>query len=923
MNINYFYGKTMLSNEGKNYSTQWSNFIKLFEKPIVQNIEYNELQKLLVEKNNLQNIHVSDRTKEQRQQLKLLQDKISNYKNVHYIIGGNFSANKRTNGDDALLYRNLIALDIDNCNEKIWEKLKVFDNTEYLLHSSFSHSPEKPKLRLFIPINNNIRNKHDYINIVTNIITYNGFSLQNKDNLDGDIDQASTKFNQLMFLPNIPKNGEYILKHNKGEILNINDYKTKENTIFDSTEKKNNGTKIQSPYDMKDQSIIKKFCIKYNIHQCIKEFLSDIYIDRKGDRYTYSLSSSKHGAIVYSDQYNNPAIFLYSNHGSDPLNDYHCHNSFDLIKEYKFGGNIDKTIEWVKTLFPQPVNKKVDIFEKINQAISDIKKNEKILPLADGCFLPVNYKSGYYMVKQGFCKRYIFKQTNEIGNKEEIYVDKILIPIKIYPTKIIHVEEQEIEFNNKIYMDNDSFSSIAKFKTWLKQFGKMLYFDGDTKDITGFEKYIKLYAKFADLKIIQGTEKLGWSKDFKSFNPYTENSLFIKDDKQFDFLLECFEKNGNYEIWKENVNKYNNNDIFRLIFNTSLSSPLVKLLRRPPVWVHHYEAASTGKTPAAYAAASIWAKPGENYYTPNFNITRAGIEFLWHTLNNLPCILQDTQNLDKSMKDKLSEIIYDMFNGSGKIRGNIVGKNHKIKIWNLSMITNGEQKILQGNEFEGATKRLIEISGLPFKNTKEAKIARDIFQDNYGFYGEDFIKIIIKYKKEIKDLILQIEDEISNDINIETHIESISTLIICDYLFNVYCMNKEKEKTIQDSINWGLNILKLLPLKADIDKTTLALSKINEFVLSNTHRFRLECPQGRVGFFQNGIVYFFPEELKILLKKWDIPQDRFFKDIKEMDIVLTDNKQNFKPKFYNNRTIRPIAFNNIDLEGIENIDEYR
>ena len=61
MNINYFYGKTMLSNEGKNYSTQWSNFIKLFEKPIVQNIEYNELQKLLVEKNNLQNIHVSDK----------------------------------------------------------------------------------------------------------------------------------------------------------------------------------------------------------------------------------------------------------------------------------------------------------------------------------------------------------------------------------------------------------------------------------------------------------------------------------------------------------------------------------------------------------------------------------------------------------------------------------------------------------------------------------------------------------------------------------------------------------------------------------------------------------------------------------------------------------------------------------------------
>ena len=350
----------MLSNEGKNYSTQWNDFIKLFEKPIVQNIEYNELQKLLIEKNNLQNIHVSSRTEEQRQQLKLLQDKISNYKNVHYIIGGNFSANKRSNGDDALLYRNLIALDIDNCDEKIWEKLKVFDNTEYLLHTSFSHSPKHTKLRIFFPINVLIDNKHNYVDIVTNIITYNGFSLQNKNNPNGEVDQASVKFNQLMFLPNIPKNGEYILKHNKGKFLDIEKYITKENTIKENTINKKQEIKI-SPFQMKDQSIIKKFCTKYNIHQCIKEFLSDIYIDRKGDRYTYSLGSSKHGAVVYPDQRNNPAVFLYSNHGSDPLNDYHCHDSFDLIKESKFGGNFDKALDWAKKIInPQPVDKQVE-----------------------------------------------------------------------------------------------------------------------------------------------------------------------------------------------------------------------------------------------------------------------------------------------------------------------------------------------------------------------------------------------------------------------------------------------------------------------------------------------------------------------------------------------------------------------------------
>lgn len=94
--------------------------------------------------------------------------------------------------------------------------------------------------------------------------------------------------------------------------------------------------------------------------------------------------------------------------------------------------------------------------------------------------------------------------------------------------------------------------------------------------------------------------------------------------------------------------------------------------------------------------------------------------------------------------------------------------------------------------------------------------------------------------------------------------------------------------------------------------------------MSNTHRFRQDCPQGRVGFFQDGIVYFFPEELKNLLNQWEIPIDRFNKDIKEKEIVLLDKHNRFKTKFYNNRTIRPIAFNNIDINNIiEKIDDYK
>ena len=168
------------------------------------------------------------------------------------------------------------------------------------------------------------------------------------------------------------------------------------------------------------------------------------------------------------------------------------------------------------------------------------------------------------------------------------------------------------------------------------------------------------------------------------------------------------------------------------------------------------------------------------------------------------------------------------------------------------------------------------------------------------------------------------EQKINNNLNIETHIESISTLIVCDYLFNVYCLNKNKEKAIDNSINWGLRILKQLPYKDTVDKTTIAIEKINEFALSNTHRFRPECQQGRIGWFKDGNVYFYPDEFKKLLISWNIPVDRFYKEVKEKGVKIIDDNNQFKQVKHNNRNIRAIAFTNIDIDNlIENIHEYR
>ena len=537
-----------------------------------------------------------------------------------------------------------------------------------------------------------------------------------------------------------------------------------------------------------------------------------------------------------------------------------------------------------------------NIFIKINNYLSDLRKSEELCNLSEGCFLPGNFKTGLYMVDKGICKRYIFKNKNEDGEKEELYSDKVLVPTKIYPTKIIFCDgKEEVEYNNKVFCENDSFSTVAKFKTWIKSFGKFLYFDGDTSDLVLIEKYINVYRQQSGLKTIKATSKLGWTKDNK-FNPYSKNQIFIKDENvEVNNLIESFEKKGNFEIWKEYINKYSKNDTFKIYLNTSLAAPLVSLIKRPSFWVHDYAPANVGKTPALYAAASIWANPEK--YAPAFNTTRVGLEFKLHTLGNLPCLFDDSQNLNDWGKSHISSLVYDLANGHGKTRGNIKGELQQSKFWYTTMLTNGEQPLLSGNEFEGAIKRLMEFDTAPFKDHVEAREARSIFLNNYGFAGEKFIEVLVKYKEEINKLSVKIEEIINNDRNYPTHIQNVVTMSICDYILNYYILGNSQLKSFESSISWAKRILELLPGEKETDKINIGLNLVNEYVISNTHRFRTECPQGRVGFFRNGEVYFYPNEFKKLLNDWNIPEKRFLKEIKKLDITVTDDNNNFKWRF--------------------------
>lgn len=88
--------------------------------------------------------------------------------------------------------------------------------------------------------------------------------------------------------------------------------------------------------------LVGAFCRVYDIHSAVESYLSDIY-RRDGNRYTYLEGSTAKGVAVYGmDRDDTRALWVYSNHATDPANGMLC-NAFDICRVHKFGVMDDRS----------------------------------------------------------------------------------------------------------------------------------------------------------------------------------------------------------------------------------------------------------------------------------------------------------------------------------------------------------------------------------------------------------------------------------------------------------------------------------------------------------------------------------------------------------------------------------------------------
>ena len=281
-----------------------------------------------------------------------------NIKDVGGFVGGALKGGRRK--ADCVESRSIITLDADFASHDFADNLRLFLDCSWIIYSTHKHTPEKPRLRLLIPLNRPV-SSDEYEAIARRVAADIGIDM---------FDDTTYQAHRLMYWPSTSRDGEYVFDFEDGDPLdadavlaryaNWKDVYSWPSSSRTTVQREKSVKKQEDP--TKKQGVIGAFCRAYSVDDAISEFLPEIYVPCGMDgRYTYSPGTSSAGAIVYDN-----GKFLFSNHATDPASGRLC-NAFDLVRIHKYE-QLDEDCD-EKT----PVNKRPSYLKMQELAAADKK----------------------------------------------------------------------------------------------------------------------------------------------------------------------------------------------------------------------------------------------------------------------------------------------------------------------------------------------------------------------------------------------------------------------------------------------------------------------------------------------------------------------------------------------------------------------
>ncbi len=258
-----------------------------------------------------------------RKMTKAQQDRI---KDVGGFVAGELKDGRRKK--ENVISRSALTLDLDYAAPDVIDQVEMFSNMLCYWYSTHKHTPEKPRLRLIIPLTRNVT-PDEYIAVARKVAEEIGIEM---------FDDTTYEPGRLMYWPSTSADGEFIYRKTDGAILDPDTVLAKYADWRNSAEwpvSKRQQTIVQRELKKQADPLAKPgtvgaFCRAYTITEAIDTFLSDVYKpSAMTGRFDYIPADSQAGVVLYEDR------FAYSHHATDPV----CGrllNAFDIVRLHKF-----------------------------------------------------------------------------------------------------------------------------------------------------------------------------------------------------------------------------------------------------------------------------------------------------------------------------------------------------------------------------------------------------------------------------------------------------------------------------------------------------------------------------------------------------------------------------------------------------------
>ena len=247
-------------------------------------------------------------------------------KDVGGFVGGYLKNGKRNNA--SVVNRCLVCLDADNADPELLDDLDLTFPNAYALYSTHSHTPEKMRLRIIIPLARAVTPDE-----------YAAISRRLADNLTlTRFDPTTFEAARLMYWPSTPEDGEYLFQHSDAPFVDPDAVLAtyvdwRDASLWPTTqpvEERLRHTAGKQEDPVLKRGVIGAFCRAHSITDVLDTILKDIYHPgMEGNRYTYVGGSTTGGLVIYDDKY------AYSHHATDPAGGKLC-NAFDLVRWHLF-----------------------------------------------------------------------------------------------------------------------------------------------------------------------------------------------------------------------------------------------------------------------------------------------------------------------------------------------------------------------------------------------------------------------------------------------------------------------------------------------------------------------------------------------------------------------------------------------------------